>query len=486
MSGQAAIWTMIIVLLALITALLGYCALHLYRSRKLQLAAAATSAAHIQAFMNSLPAPAWIDTADGIAVYHNPQMQQTSGDWNASGKSLFEMYLPEFAQQYYDNSRKVAQTQQAIEVIEPSLHPDGSIHHFLAYKFPIAGSRGEQLVGGIGIDITAQLQTQAALETLARKEQTLSRVIQTIHNSIDIMPIFAIAAHEMADLLQAYRVSIVQYRPEEKLWRRVVEHLQAEMLPTLEQDIPDQDNPIAARLKQRELVAIDDAQTLQDDINRSLAQHHSGAWLLVPLEVGTTVWGCLTVQRDRSRSPWQAWEVDFIRTVSEQLAIGLQQSQLYEQMQQLNIALEQQVQERTAQVQQALVLEAALKRITDKVRDSLDERQILQTAVQELGRLLNVTFCDTSLYDLEQQTAVIAYEYTTDVSLIAVGRTVRIADFPELYPQLLRGECLHFCLFNISQIHQIPERVPLVACPIVDDQQVLGDLWLSKQRGGEF
>jgi len=48
---------------------------------------------------------------------------------------------------------------------------------------------------------------------------------------------------------------------------------------------------------------------------------------------------------------------------------------------QLNANLERQVQERTSQ-QQALDFEAMLKRITDKVRDNLDESQILQTAVE--------------------------------------------------------------------------------------------------------
>jgi len=57
-----------------------------------------------------------------------------------------------------------------------------------------------------------------------------------------------------------------------------------------------------------------------------------------------------------------------------------------------------QVQERTAQLQQALNFEVILKRITDKVRDSLDEGQILQTAVQELA-CLSINHCDTALYN---------------------------------------------------------------------------------------
>jgi len=53
------------------------------------------------------------------------------------------------------------------------------------------------------------------------------------------------------------------------------------------------------------------------------------------------------------------------------------------QRQQVEASLESQVQERTNQLQQALEFDTMLKCITDKVRDSLDESQILQTVVQE-------------------------------------------------------------------------------------------------------
>lgn len=433
--------------------------------------------AHFQAFIDSLPAAAWIDNGDGRLLYQNLQHQRSSSA-STSG-TLFETYPAALAQQDYDNLQTVLQTQQPIEAIEQWIRPDGSIGNAMVYKFLIASS-GNLLVGGVRFDITAQVQTQTTLETL-------NRVIQTLRNSIEMQPIFATAAREIANLLQADRVSIVQYLSSEKLWRAVVEHLQdpEKYAPTC-QDIPDENNPIADRLKRGETICINDAQTLQDDVNRSLAQHYPGAWLLVPLPIGSAVWGCLTLQRARSLSPWQNWELDFIRTVSEQLAIKLQQAQLYEQMQSLNLALEQQVQERTKQLQQALILESALKRITDKVRDSLDESQILQTAVSELGRLLNVTSCDTALYDLAQQTSTIAYEYVADASLVACGTIIQMSDYADLYAQLLQGEYLYFCPFDITQVHPLGDRVPLLACPIVEDQQMLGDLWLSKRQGEEF
>ncbi|MFQ3613686.1 MAG: hypothetical protein SNJ68_08225, partial [Cyanobacteriota bacterium] len=82
-----------------------------------------------------------------------------------------------------------------------------------------------------------------------------------------------------------------------------------------------------------------------------------------------------------------------------------------QQIQHLNAALEQQVQQQTAQLRQALNYEATLKRITDKVRDSLEEDQILQTAVQELATSLELLGCDAALYNLELGISTITYEY---------------------------------------------------------------------------
>ena len=157
----------------------------------------------------------------------------------------------------------------------------------------------------------------------------------------------------------------------------------------------------------------------------------------------------------------------------------------WHQVQQLNTNLERQVQERTAQLQQALELEATLKRITDKVRDSLDERQILHIAMQELVLTLGIICCDTALYNLVDGTSTIRYEYTafsndgltrwSYATPDSVGRVVQMADFPEGYHQLLQSQYFQFCEITSDAGRS---QVAILACPIVDDQGVLGDLWL--------
>lgn len=152
----------------------------------------------------------------------------------------------------------------------------------------------------------------------------------------------------------------------------------------------------------------------------------------------------------------------------------IQQSQLYQQVQQLNADLEYQVQKRTKELQQALEFEATLKRIADKVRDSLDEAQIIATVVQEIVLTLGVRACNTSMYDLDRGASTVQYEQAT-AGFAYRGRILQMANFPELYDHLLQGEYFQFCSIPINPSRG---RVSMLACPIFDDRGVLGDLWL--------
>ncbi len=161
-----------------------------------------------------------------------------------------------------------------------------------------------------------------------------------------------------------------------------------------------------------------------------------------------------------------------------------QQAERYQQVQQHNIELEGQVQAQTAQLQQALHFETILKRITDKVRDSLDEGQILQTAVQELGKALQVECCDTGIYSDDYTTSTVCYEYTSLES--AQGKSIQLDNSNPIHRNLLQGEYVQFCEIAPDSVRNVVRRFAILACPIFDDQGVLGDLWLFKPREGCF
>ena len=195
------------------------------------------------------------------------------------------------------------------------------------------------------IDLLQQLATQLAIalqqsqlyeqtQHQVKREQALNRVIQSIRNSLDLRTIFSTAAYEIGQLLQAERVDIVQYVPERQLWLNVTDYRQTSELPNaLGLEIPDAGNEIAARLKRLEIVKIEDTSTCADEINRGFAQTYPGAWLHVPLHFGSSIWGSLSLIRNRQPLSWQEEEVELTRTVADQLAIAIQQSTLFLQAQ---------------------------------------------------------------------------------------------------------------------------------------------------------
>jgi signal transduction histidine kinase len=210
----------------------------------------------------------------------------------------------------------------------------------------------------------------------------------------------------------------------------------------------------------------------------------------------------LLLQAAREVSPSHQLQVDEIATeLSETLTeLKVATEELYRKNQELvafyaevqqhNADLEAEVQRRTVEVQRALDFESMLKRITDKVRDSLDEGQILQAAVQELTLVLGLGGCNAALYDLERGISTICYEYIDSIPT-SRGKVAQMDRYPEIYRQLQNGLYFQFCSLQPN-----PERgqVALLSCPIfVDansdmggDRGVLGDLWLIHHKDYVF
>ena len=162
--------------------------------------------------------------------------------------------------------------------------------------------------------------------------------------------------------------------------------------------------------------------------------------------------------------------VDYITKPIEQEEV-LARIQTHLNLQQMRRTLAAQNRE----LQQALDFEALVRRITDKIRDSLDESHSLQTATQELVAVLHLSSCQIEFYDSQQRTATIAYEYTTTLPQCQ-GEIRQIEEFPELYQQLLQKNPLQL-VETIPQFNPSGIQVNRLACPIFDNSGIIGNLW---------
>jgi signal transduction histidine kinase len=332
-------------------------------------------------------------------------------------------------------------------------------------------------------DITERQHFYDHLRLQAQREQALNRVIQAIRNSLDLSTVFSTATTEIVQLLQADRADIIQYLPARPVWKVVSDsHYNPIVNNIAGMEFADDANEPIAQLKRLEVVQLEDVAQYPDETVSQYAQFLPGTWLLVPLHFEARLWGCLALIRDHQQ-PWQKAEVELACAVVDQLSIAIQQSQLYQQVRQLNETLESQVQERTAQLRKALAYEALLKRLTDRVRDSLDGHYILQTTVQELAAELDVLCCDTGLYDAEHSTLTIAYEAIRAEDFAAVkGTVISLNPLSSVDEQTLQGQWVQFCSLSdpFDSVRQISYRFTILSCPITDDHGVLGDIWLFR------
>lgn len=148
-------------------------------------------------------------------------------------------------------------------------------------------------------------------------------------------------------------------------------------------------------------------------------------------------------------------------------------------LQELNLDLESQVHDRTQQLQRTLDFEALLRGITDRIRDSLEESQILEAAVSQLAEVLTLECCNAGFYSASRDTVTISYSYTRPGWPNIRGTVIQIQGTnDEIHRFIWQGQCVQFC--SVIRTFDQPQAA-ILACPIVDDQGVLGDLWLSRQ-----
>ncbi|WP_017306591.1 GAF domain-containing protein [Spirulina subsalsa] len=204
------------------------------------------------------------------------------------------------------------------------------------------------------IDLLLELANQLAIaiqhsqlyektQYQAQREQTIHQVVKAMRRSLNLDTIFSTVVNSLGDLLFVDRVIIVEYRAEEKVWIHVAEYRKtSELASSIGDTIEDENNPIAERLKALKIVKIDDTMDLHDPINYNLSQNFGGAWLLIPLSYDNQLWGSLTLMRSPQRlQAWSPHEIKVAQEIADHLAIAIEQSCLYHQLEKANQELSQ-------------------------------------------------------------------------------------------------------------------------------------------------
>lgn len=230
------------------------------------------------------------------------------------------------------------------------------------------------------------------------------------------------------------------------------------------------------------------------------------AYINLPIVIHQQLWGMLMVQQCAYYRTWLPSIVSILKRVVQHIAIAAEQAELRQTIRRMktqnqgssrSLDLSSQAlnvqpskpqsallsSEEMAPLKQSLRFAELVLEVTERIRDSLDESQILQTATQELAKALSIDRCKIELYDPALSSATVAYEHAL-LPPNCIGMTRKIADFPELYEPLFQHQPVQFVVPSSSNLRLV--NMTRLACPIFDDQGLLGNLWLFRPRNEMF
>lgn len=315
------------------------------------------------------------------------------------------------------------------------------------------------------------------------KADLVSAIALRIRQSLDLSLILERTVAEVRQFLQTDRVLIYRFEPDLS-GVIVVESVANPALSIVNRKIQDPcfKEKHLERYKQGRVHAIDDVETseLTPCYQQTLQEIGVRANLAVAIVANQKTWGLLIAHCCSSSREWQPLEIELLGQLATQVGIAVQQAELYDRLQSLNSYLEQKVKQRTEELQNSFKFETLTRKVTEKMRDTLDEPQILQTVTREIGRILNIERCKIEFYSSNKAKATVAYEYTTKPPNCQ-GATRRVADFAEVYEPLLQKQSLQF-VEKVPELSPVGTQATRLVCPIFDDRGVIGNLWLLRRR----
>jgi PAS domain S-box-containing protein len=221
------------------------------------------------------------------------------------------------------------------------IHPDGSIHFLKSYGLVMRDERGNPLsLIGVNFDITEQKQAERTIHQQIEKESLLRQITQHIRETLDLQTIFETACQEIRQFIHSDRVGIFRFYPDSGYddGEFVAESLQEGFSSVLAIRVHDHcfGEDYSQRYAEGYFQAVNDVlkSDLQDCHKEVLTQFQIRANLIMPLLLGEQLWGLLCIHACAAPRIWQPDEIDLIQQIAGQLAIAIQQADLFEQLQQ--------------------------------------------------------------------------------------------------------------------------------------------------------
>jgi len=253
---------------------------------------------------------------------------------------------------------------------------------------------GNKSILAVHHDITERKQVEAQLRLCGERDRLLAKTLVRIRSSLNLEQILQTTVTEVRQFLQADRVFIGLNNINLGV-RTLAESVDPKYPSILGWSTNDEAylQELRNLLKDNLVRVIEDITkiSVSPKVKAHYQKFQTQATLAVPIMLNNELFGALIANQCSGSRHWQPIEIDLLQQMSEQVAIAIQQSQIYQKLAELNTNLEHQVQERTAQLQQKMQEVEKLHRVKDVVLHTVahDLRTSVMGNLMVLKNLLN-------------------------------------------------------------------------------------------------
>ncbi len=291
---------------------------------------------------------------DGSIIACNPSAERILGltSEQIMGKSSID---PEWRAIHEDGSPWPGETHPAMITLktgQPMFNmimgvykPDHSLVWILINSQPIFHQDDCQCYAVVVsfTDITIRKQALQTLYQQGERERMVYAITEHIHQSLDLEEILKTTVTEIRNFLQTDRVIVYRFKPDGS-GVVITESVAEGWTAILNMKILDHYfvEEYSASNQQSMIKAISNIYTegLTDSHIELLSKLQVIAKLIVPILHGDSVWGFLVAHHCCTPREWFSWESELLRQLATQLAIAIQQSELYQQLHIANQQLE--------------------------------------------------------------------------------------------------------------------------------------------------
>ena len=309
------------------------------------------SEARLRAILSTTSSIIYLKDTEGRYLLVNRQCLESFGltEKDILGKGDADIFPEPIANVLLDNDNQVLANNSVLTFEEQAHTFDGKLRTYISTKAPLINNSGEVYATcGISTDISELKETEAELRKGAARERTLLNIVEKIRESLDLQEIFQTTTDELRENLKCDRAVLYQFNPDwsgefvaesvaEGWIRAIGTQLQDGWDDTCLQETK------GGRYQNHQTLAVSDVDKA-DFTDCHLEVYHKlnvKAFCIAPVFQNDKLWGLVAVYQNEYPREWKEGEIRLLTQTGIQLGISIAQVDLFTQIQNQSLQLQQ-------------------------------------------------------------------------------------------------------------------------------------------------